>query len=214
VFAQFVLFLTIGIMLFVHNEQTHFAAGILRPDEILPRFIGSALPHGAIGFIVAAIVAAALSPSLNAMAATTINDFYRPYMGAATTDATLLRLSRGATLAWGVVQVGVALAAQSMRQSVLDAGLSVLSLTTGPVLGAFVVGVLTRRVGSAAVLAGMFAGAAVVCTAWWTGALAWTWYTFIGAAVTSAVSVVVDAFVRRLRRAPDDSVEQHERLIP
>jgi membrane protein implicated in regulation of membrane protease activity len=74
--------------------------------------------------------------------------------------------------------------------------------------------VLTRRVGSAAVLAGMFAGAAVVCTAWWTGALAWTWYTFIGAAVTSAVSVVVDAFVRRLRRAPDDSVEQHERLIP
>jgi solute:Na+ symporter, SSS family len=214
VFAQFVLFLTIGIMLFVHNEQTQFAAGILRPDEILPRFIGSALPHGAIGFIVAAIVAAALSPSLNAMAATTINDFYRPYMGAATTDATLLRLSRAATLAWGVVQVGVALAAQSMRQSVLDAGLSVLSLTTGPVLGAFVVGVLTRRVGSAAVLAGMFAGAVVVCTAWWTGALAWTWYTFVGAAVTSAVSVVVDPLVRSVRRAPGDAVERHERLIP
>jgi solute:Na+ symporter, SSS family len=214
VFAQFVLFLTIGIILFVHNEQTHFAAGILRPDEILPRFIGSALPHGAIGFIVAAIVAAALSPSLNAMAATTINDFYRPYMGDATTDATLLRLSRGATVAWGVVQVGVALAAQSMRQSVLDAGLSVLSLTTGPVLGAFVVGVLTRRVGSVAVLAGMFVGAAVVCTAWWTGALAWTWYTFVGAAVTSAVSVVVGALVPRLRRATGGAVERHERLIP
>jgi SSS family solute:Na+ symporter len=214
VFAQFVLFLTIGIMLFVYNEQTHFAAGILRPDEILPRFIGTALPHGAIGFIVAAIVAAALSPSLNAMAATTINDFYQPYMGAATTDATLLRLSRGATLAWGLVQVGVALAAQSMRQSVLDAGLSVLSLTTGPVLGAFVVGVLTRRVGSAAVLTGMFAGAAVVCTAWWTGALAWTWYTFVGATVTSAVAVVVDPLVRRLRPAPGDAVERHERLMP
>jgi solute:Na+ symporter, SSS family len=101
-----------------------------------------------------------------------------------------------------------------MRQSVLDAGLSVLSLTTGPVLGAFVVGVLTRRVGSAAVLTGMSVGAAVVCTAWWTGALAWTWYTFVGAAVTSAVSVVVDPFVRRLRRAPGDSVQRHERLIP
>ena len=201
VFAQFVLFLMIGIMLFVHNEQTQFAAGILRRDEILPRFIGSALPHGLIGFIVAAIVAAALSPSLNAMAATTINDFYRPYMGAATSEATLLRLSRGATLGWGVVQVGVALAAQTMRQSVLDAGLSVLSLTTGPVLGAFVVGVLTHRVGSGAVLAGMFVGASAVCAAWWTGALAWTWYTLLGATVTGVVAVLFDLVIRRLRGA-------------
>ena len=212
VFAQFVLFLTIGIMLFVLNEQTHFAAGILRPDEILPRFIGTALPHGAMGFIVAAIVAAALSPSLNAMAATTINDFYRPYASEATTEATLLRLSQRATVAWGVVQVGIALAAQNMRQSVLDAGLSVLSLTTGPVLGAFVVGVLTRRVGSAAVLVGMFAGAAVVSTTWWTGALAWTWYTFVGAAVTSAVAVGLDRLLPRLRGATGIAEEGHERL--
>ena len=212
VFAQFVLFLTIGIMLFVLNEQTHFAAGILRPDEILPRFIGTALPHGAMGFIVAAIVAAALSPSLNAMAATTINDFYRPYASEATTEATLLRLSQRATVAWGVVQVGIALAAQNMRQSVLDAGLSVLSLTTGPVLGAFVVGVLTRRVGSAAVLVGMFAGAAVVSTTWWTGALAWTWYTFVGAAVTSTVAVGLDRLLPRLRGATGVAEEGHERL--
>jgi Na+/proline symporter len=135
------------------------------------------------------------------MAATTINDFYRPYMGAATSEATLLRLSRGATLGWGVVQVGVALAAQTMRQSVLDAGLSVLSLTTGPVLGAFVVGVLTHRVGSGAVLAGMFVGASAVCAAWWTGALAWTWYTLLGATVTGVVAVLFDLVIRRLRGA-------------
>jgi membrane protein implicated in regulation of membrane protease activity len=60
----------------------------------------------------------------------------------------------------------------------------------------------------------MCVGAAAVCTAWWTGALAWTWYTFAGAAVTSAVSVVVDPLIRRLRRAPGDAVERHERLIP
>ena len=43
-----------------------------------------------------------------------------------------MRLSRQATYGWGVVQLSVALGAQWMRQSVLDAGLSVLSLTTGP----------------------------------------------------------------------------------
>jgi solute:Na+ symporter, SSS family len=196
VFAQFALFLFIGILLFVHDQQTHFAATVFRSDEVLPRFIVTALPHGVMGFIVAAIVAAALSPSLNAMAATTVNDFYRPYMGQGASDATLLRLSRRATLAWGVVQVAVALVAQTMRQSVLDAGLSVLSLTTGPVLGAFVVGVLTRNVGPQAVLVGMGTGAAAVCTAWWTGAVAWTWYTFLGAAVTSATAVLVHPLVR------------------
>ena len=50
-------------------------------------------------------------------------------------------------------------AAQWLDQSVLDAGLSVLSLTTGPVLGAFLVGVSTRRVGAAAMMAGMAVGA-------------------------------------------------------
>ncbi len=76
VFAQFTLFLLIGAMLFAYHQHVPLSATLGRNDEILPRFIISALPHGAIGFIVAAIVAAALSPSLNAMAATTINDFY------------------------------------------------------------------------------------------------------------------------------------------
>ena len=48
------------------------------------------------------------------------------------------------------------------ERSVLDAGLAVLSLTTGPVLGAFLVGVLTRHVGSRAMLGGMAAGAVVM----------------------------------------------------
>ena len=62
----------------------------------------------------------------------------------------------------------------------LDAGLAVLSLAAGPVLGAFLVGVLTTRVGARAMLAGMIAGVAVLAWVWWTAATAWTWYAFIG----------------------------------
>jgi SSS family solute:Na+ symporter len=101
-----------------------------------------------------------------------------------------------------------------MRQSVLDAGLSVLSLTTGPVLGAFVVGVLTRRVRSGAVLVGMAAGAAVVCAAWWSAALAWTWYTFVGAAVTSAVAVLVTGLAHLLYGATRVQEEGRKGLNP
>ena len=73
----------------------------------------------------------------------------------------------------------------------LDGGLSVLSLTTGPVLGAFMVGVLTRHVGSRAMLVGMLAGAVMMFAIWWTGAIAWTWYAFAGAATTSLVSLAL-----------------------
>ena len=123
VFAQFVLFLLIGVMLYTFYQQTPLPAPLGRNDEILPLFIIHSLRNGAAGFIVAAIVAAALSPSINAMAATTVNDFYVKYVRPDADDATLLRVSKIATVFWGVVQIGVALGAQTMERSVLDAGL-------------------------------------------------------------------------------------------
>jgi solute:Na+ symporter, SSS family len=96
-------------------------------------------------------------------------------------------VSKQATVFWGVAQIGVALGAQYVTKSVLDAGLSVLSLAAGPVLGAFLVGVLGTRVRSRAMLGGMLAGTATVAWVWATGACAWTWYAFIGASVTSVV---------------------------
>ena len=204
VFAQFMLFLTIGAMLYAYHQHFPLTVQLARNDAILPQFIVDRLPHGLIGFIVAAIVAAALSPSINAMAATTVNDFYLRYVKTTPDEATLLRLSKQLTIFWGIVQLVVALGAQWLAQSVLDAGLSVLSLTTGPVLGAFLVGVTTRRVGAAAMIAGMALGGAVLVAVWWRSAVGWTWYALIGAAVSAlgalAISLVLPAPVAALKR--------------
>jgi Na+/proline symporter len=189
VFAQFTLFLVVGIMLFAYYQHAPTPA-LGRADEILPRFVVTTLSGGVAGFIVAAIVAAALSPSLNAMAATTVNDFYRQYVRPDADESALMRVSKLSTIGWGVLQIAVALAAQTMDRSVLDAGLLVLSLATGPVLGAFLVGVLTTRVTTRAMLTGMSAGIVVLGWLWWTGAVAWTWYAFIGASVTSIVALI------------------------
>jgi SSS family transporter len=201
VFLQFVLFLVIGVMLAVYY-QAHELPALGRPDEILPVFVVQALSHGAAGFIVAAIVAAALSPSLNAMAATTVNDFYRPYLRPEAGEAQLMRVARRWTVAWGVVQMAVALAAQQMDRSVLDAGLAVLSLTTGPVLGAFLVGVLNRSVNAAGMLVGMAAGMIVLTWCWATGNVAWTWYAFVGGAATAGVALGLTAVSQRFRQSP------------
>ena len=51
-------------------------------------------------------------------------------------------------------------------------------------LGAFLAGVLTTRVGTRAMIVGMMSGIAVLVWVWAGGKTAWTWYAFIGSAVT------------------------------
>ncbi len=201
VFAQFGLFLLIGVMLWVFYQQTPLPVPVDRADKIVSVYVLHNLGSGLAGVIIAAIVAAALSPSTNALAATTVNDFYRPYVRPHADDAHLLRVSRVATVGWGLVQLVVALAAQYMQQGVLDAGLTVLGLSSGAVLGAFLIGTLRPSVGGAAVFAGMSAGIATVLTVWLATPIAWTWHALIGATVTVGIALIVAPFVPASRPA-------------
>jgi SSS family transporter len=188
VFAQFILFLLIGVMLFAHYQQVPLPQELSRTDQILPVFVVHELQNGLAGFIVAAIVAAALSPSLNAMAATTVSDFYLPYVNPAAGQDIQMRVSKQATVAWGLVQLGVAIGAQFMNRSVLDAGLAVLSFASGSVLGAFLLGTLAPSVRERDTFAGMIAGLMVMTVVWWATPIAFTWYVLIGAVSTSVVA--------------------------
>ncbi len=192
VFAQFILFLLIGVMLYTYYQQVPLPRPLDRVDQILPVFVVSELTNGLAGFIVAAIVAAALSPSLNAMAATTVSDFYLPYINPAADQATQMRIAKRATVAWGIVQLLVAIGAQFMNRSVLDAGLAVLSFASGAVLGAFLLGTLAPSIRERDTFAGMIAGLIVMTAVWWGTTVAFTWYVLIG-----AVSTCVVAFLSR-----------------
>ena len=109
-----------------------------------------------------------------------MNDFYAKYWRPDADERTLMRVSRMWTVVWGVAQIGVAIAAQWMQQSVLDAGLAVLSYAAGPVLGAFLLGTLARSIDEGATFGGMIVGLLMMTIVWqWTPA-AFTWYIFIG----------------------------------
>ncbi len=191
VLAQFTLFLLIGVMLAAYYQHEPLPAPLGRNDEVLPGFIVSSLPSGVAGFVVAAIVAAALSPSLNAMAATSVNDFYLKYVNPGADAARLMRVSRAATVAWGGVQIAVALGAEHLSRSVLDDGLSVLALTAGPVLGAFLIGIGSKRVRSGPMLAGMLVGLCLCIALWSSGSVAFTWFALVGLVATAAVTGIV-----------------------
>ena len=100
-------------------------------------------------------------------------------------------LSRRITVAWGAVQVAIALGAQFFDRSVLDAGLSVLSFASGSVLGAFLLATRMPSVGARAAWIGMVAGLVAMTAVWGLTATAFTWYVFIGAVTTIGVAWAV-----------------------
>ncbi len=191
VFAQFVLFLGLGTLLWVHYGGRSFARG----DEVVPTFIAQELPGGLVGVILAAIVAAALSPSLNAMASSTLRDLYLPFVDPGASEARQMRVGRAFTVVWGVAQIAVALAARNL-DSALNSGLAALGYASGPTVGAFLLGVLTRRADARGTLVGMLSGlvaslAAGMLAPWVFGmpGVAWTWNVAVGASATFAVGL-------------------------
>lgn len=189
VFLQFVLFLLIGVGLYAFYS----AAGLAAPhpaDRIYPEFVWRYLPPGLAGLVIAAILAAAMSThsaTLNALASTTVMDFWRPLASArgsnSLSDASALRLARGVTVFWEAVMLLIAWLARKWGP-VLEAGLSIASVLYGSLLGAFLLGLLTRRAGANAATVGMLAGLLVMVYVKAFTPIAWTWYALIGTLTT------------------------------
>ncbi|HKO54432.1 MAG TPA: sodium:solute symporter [Thermoanaerobaculia bacterium] len=178
VLAQFIGFLFIGVMLFAFYDGAPFSA----TDQVFPDFITRHLPSGLAGLVIAAIFAAAMSSSLNSIAATFVADLYAPAVRNRG-DHHYLKVSRVVTVIAGLAQIGVGLAMHSQRRSALDAALSVASLINGPILGVFLLSAVRRGTPLSALI-GMTAGIAVVLTVWLATPIAWPWYAVIGALTT------------------------------
>jgi solute:Na+ symporter, SSS family len=198
VFAQFVLFLVIGMMLHAYYA-THPVPAMASTDEIFPAFIVRSLPHGIAGLVIAAIFAAAmsnLSGSLNSLASSTVLDFYQPMTKRAVDDIRLLTLSRWLTAAWGIVLIAVAVLARGWG-SVFTVGLTIASIVYGPMLGAFLLGVLTTGTSETGVMAGIGVSLAAMVAIRVFTPLAWTWYVLVGTAICAAVGMAASAVARR-----------------
>ena len=194
---QFTLFLVIGVILWVYYQDAGLAAP--KPaDRMYPQLIWEYLPPGVAGLVIAAILAAAmsnLSAALNALASTTVMDFVKPLARATRSDAEWLSLARRATLIWGAILFVIAVVAQGVK-SVLEAGLSIASVVYGSLLGVFLLGLATRRVGERAAMAGMVAGLAVMVYVKFGTGIAWTWYVLIGTTATFVVAVMVSLLLK------------------
>lgn len=188
VFIQFAAFLFIGVLLFSFYRG---GAPVAAPDQVFPHFIANHLPVGLSGLVVAAILAAAMSSSLNAIAATVVADLMpaRP-------DAETLRWSRVLTVIAGVAQIAVGVAMQHSGRSALNVALSIASLINGPILGVFFLGA-TKAANTRSALLGMSAGIAAVAAVAFATSVAWPWYTLVGSVTTFGAGMMVTRLQER-----------------
>jgi len=196
VLLQFAFFLVVGIMLFAYY-RFHPVPVMATNDEVFPKFIVQNLPHGISGLVIAAILAAAmstLSGALNSMSSTTVFDFYKPLVAGESPDSHLLVISRWCTAVWGIVLIVIAIIARDWG-SVFTAGLSISSIVWGPMLGAFLLGVLTKRTNQAGVMTGIGVSLAVMLIVKLFTPLAWTWYVLAGAGICTAVGYTTSLVV-------------------
>jgi Na+/proline symporter len=213
IFPLFFIFLMAGVMLWVYYQHHALAipipevrpgSGIQANDFIFPIFMLTEVPHWLRGFLIVAILSAAMSSvssALTSLASVSTMDFLR-HLVRQKTEEFYLRFSRYSTVLWAAALILVAYLSREVTL-VLNMAFSLRGLTSGALLGGLLLAVFWKRGRAIPVVAGMVV--ALVCMtaiqvlpklAWskglWNALVGaevfWPWYTLIGAAVTVAVA--------------------------
>jgi SSS family transporter len=162
-------------------------------NYVFPTFITTHMPVGLVGLMIAAIFMAAMSASggeLNALATATIIDFYRRHWVRDAADAHYLRVSKLATIFWGLFACVVATYAAN-QGALIEVVNRYGSLYYGSLLGVFILAIGTRRATATGALWGMIAGMIVVVTVAFTLPIEFLWHNPIGAAVVVVVGMAI-----------------------
>ncbi len=216
IFPLFLIFLLVGVMLWVFYQGHPFQIplpeaqpGIKSIDFIFPIFMMTEVPHVLKGFLIVAILSAAMSSISSAMtslASVSTMDFVRQ-MVKGRDEGWFLRFSKYSTVFWAAVLVFIAWLAREV-EFVLNAAFSLRGLTSGALLGGLLLALFQRQVGARAVMAGMTVSLLVMnfiywpakipaTKVWWMqtfgGEVFWPWFTLIGTVVTIGVAWAVRA---------------------
>ena len=165
-------FAFIGSCLWAYHRLTGTilpAEVLAKPDNVLPHFIVTQLPHGVIGLILAAILSAAnsnVSSDLNSVATVFTSDFYLRFRPAAA-ERTKLLVGRATVLVGGILCIAMALLLISARiKALAELTITLGMIFAGGILGLFSLGYLTTRATRRGAYVGM--GVCLVFILWAT----------------------------------------------
>ncbi len=173
-------------------------------NYVFPTFVLTQLPPGAVGLILVAIFAAAMSTvesELTALSSATVVDFYRRYVKAHGSESHYLLVSRGATLFWGAFATLCALTMGRLG-SAIEAVNRIGSYFYGPILGVFILAVGTKRANGHGAFVGVLAGVAFVQLAARMTDVSFLYYNLIGTAAAVVVGYGISLVFPLVRKGP------------
>jgi SSS family transporter len=214
IFPLFLIFLLVGVMLWVFYQTHPFQIPLPEPrpglkstDFVFPIFMVSEVPHILKGFLIVAILSAAMSSvssALTSLASVSTMDFVKHWLPERS-EGFFLRFSKTSTLIWAVILMVIAYLSQRV-EFVLNAAFSLRGLTSGALVGGLSLAVFWRKGSATPIIAGMLTSL-VFMTAiqllpqvswtkeWWMRTVGteifWPWYTLIGALLTLGTSLLV-----------------------
>jgi len=182
------LYLIVGTLLFVFYSQNSSLSLPEDLKEIFPHFARTVLPAGLKGLVLGAIVMASIDSPLSSLASSFVSDIYRPLIRRGACERHYLLVSRIAVVGFGLVLAGIAFGCAPVK-NILWFAFQILSLTGGPMLGVFLLGLLTRRRANFANIPAMLVSTGVCLVLLlmiYKGKLnlGWTWLIVIGTAIT------------------------------
>jgi SSS family solute:Na+ symporter len=153
------MFMFIGTALFVFYKQQGLPAG-MQAEGVFPYFIMTQLPVGVIGFIVAALISAAicsLSADLNSLAAVGVEDYYKK-IKPNRTDKQYLFASKSFVVVSGLISIVIgALYLSTGNEGVLGVVFTLYAIFSGGIVGIFLLGLFSARTNRQGVNIGIIA---------------------------------------------------------
>lgn len=173
-----------------------------KSDMMIPVFIIKYLPHGIIGLLIVAILAAAmssLSSTINSLAAVSVEDYCR-ITNKNPNDSHYLGYAKHASVFWGIVTLILSLYAGDIAETVIEAINKVGSVFYGPILAVFLMAVFDKKLNSTQINIGLLSGVAFNIYLWLDVTnLFWFWWNLIGAIVTIVIAYAV-LFITKNKR--------------
>ncbi|MCF6359978.1 MAG: sodium:solute symporter [Cyclobacteriaceae bacterium] len=185
---------TVGLM-----QQVNEDVDAKDSDYVFITFVMNHLPHGLIGLLIAVIFSAAMSSTsseLNALASTTVIDFYKRMVNSTGSDSHYLFMTRLFTALWGVLALMFAMFA-SQLDNLIQAVNILGSVFYGPILGIFIVAFGVKYVKSNAVFIATFVSEGVIIWLYLSDTLgiSYLWFNPIGALLVVVIAVVLQTIM-------------------
>jgi len=198
------LTLLLGVCLSAWIDLVPGGSGVPKGDRVLPSFIGTRLPAGVAGLLLAAVLGASMS-SLDAPIHSTstafLVDFVRRFARRPPSAKAEILWARVATVAFGAAATLGAFYAAGREGGILQTLVTWLGYFAGPLLGLFLLGMLSTRANEPGALVGVgaaFLGILLALRA--GGSKPWgfhpLWFAPASAAVTGGLGWAASLFWR------------------